>query len=118
MEYAADTQLVAQCKDTTDAMEGSPVMTCVDGAWDQPMPWCSKTSDRQHFDGTQFGNHQRPFNTVQFRISPSSCAIQSEWRSLAGGAAGRAGGAARCPGAAGLCLQQGERNTCVELEQH
>ena len=49
--YPVDTQLVARCKDRTDAMEGSHVMTCVDWEWDHPLPWCSKTSDKLDFDG-------------------------------------------------------------------
>ena len=50
-QYPVDTQLVARCKDRTDAMEGSHVVTCVDGEWDHPLPWCSKTSDKLDFDG-------------------------------------------------------------------
>ena len=51
LEYPADTQLVARCKDQTAAMEGSAVMSCKDGVWDHPLPRCRKTYDREEFDG-------------------------------------------------------------------
>ena len=50
-QFPVDTRLVARCKDRTDAVEGSQVMTCMDGEWDNPLPWCVKTSDRLDFDG-------------------------------------------------------------------
>ena len=50
-QFPVDTRLVARCKDRTDAVEGSQVMTCMDGVWDNSLPWCIKTSDRLDFDG-------------------------------------------------------------------
>jgi hypothetical protein len=55
-QFPPDTQLVARCKDQTDAMEGSHVVSCKDGECDHPLPWCSKTSDRLDFDGTNAVN--------------------------------------------------------------
>ena len=51
MQFPVNTGLVARCKESTDAMEGSHVVTCVDGEWDHPLPWCTKTSDKLDFDG-------------------------------------------------------------------
>ena len=50
-QYPVGTELLTRCKDHTDAIEGSNVITCVDGEWDHQMPWCSKTSGRINFDG-------------------------------------------------------------------
>ena len=52
-QYPAGTELLTRCKDHTDALEGSTVISCVDGEWDHQMPWCTKTAGRDNFDGEE-----------------------------------------------------------------